>query len=91
MAWQIEIGEGAKKDLSKLDKQIAKRITTFVRERLTPLENPRSLGEAFQGAAFGQYWKYRVGDYRLICLIQDQVMLVTVVKVGHRRDVYRAP
>lgn len=89
MAWQIRIDRSAKKDLAKLDPLIAKRITTFLRERVVSLENPRLIGEALQGSKLGSYWKYRVGDYRIISRIEDQVLCVVVVKIGNRREVYR--
>ena len=89
MAWKIEFDEQSKKDLAKLDKQNALRITKFVRQRLMTLDNPRLLGEPLTGKRLGEFWKYRVGDYRMICKIEDEVMRVLVVKVGNRREVYR--
>ena len=71
MAWLIEFDEAAKKDLSKLDKQTARRITTFLRERVAVLADPRSIGEALKGSKLGEFWKYRVGDYRIISSIED--------------------
>jgi mRNA interferase RelE/StbE len=58
LAWSIEIDDAAKKDLAKLDKQIARRITDFLRNRIAPLENPRSLGHALQGKILGNLWTY---------------------------------
>jgi mRNA interferase RelE/StbE len=75
--------------LAKLDKPIAKRITKFLRERVIGLDDPRSIGEALKGSQLGDFWKYRVGDYRIITEIQDKKLRVFVVKVGNRRDVYR--
>ncbi len=89
MAWRIEFHPQAEKELSRLDREIARRILRFLRERVAPLEDPRSLGEALKGPELGRFWKYRVGDYRLICHIQDQQVTILVVGVGHRRDVYR--
>lgn len=89
MAWRIEFHPQAEKDLSGLDREIARRILRFLRERVAPLEDPRSLGEALKGPELGRFWKYRVGDYRLICHIQDQQITILVMGVGHRRDVYR--
>jgi len=71
LAWLIEFDEAAKKDLSKLDKQTARRITTFLRERVAVLADPRSIGEALKGSKLGEFWKYRVGDYRIISSIED--------------------
>ena len=89
MAWLIKFDEAAVKDLAKLDKQVARRITAFLRERLAPLDDPRSLGEALKGSKLGEFWKYRVGDYRVIGHIEDGKLLILVVKIGNRRDVYR--
>lgn len=89
MAWAIEFDPGAVKDLKKLDRQVQKRIVAFLRDRLASLENPRSLGEALAGSQLGNYWKYRVGDWRIICDIQDQRIIVRVLRVGNRREVYR--
>ena len=89
MAWQIEFDDAAKKELAKLDKQAAKRIIVFLRERIATLHNPRSIGEALKGSRLGEFWKYRVGDYRIICNIEDGALCVLVVKVGNRREVYR--
>jgi mRNA interferase RelE/StbE len=89
LAWTISLDEGAKKDLGKLDRQIARRIRDFLFERVAPLENPRSIGEALKGSKLGDFWRYRVGDYRLLCRIEDAVFLILVVEIGHRREVYR--
>ncbi len=89
MAWQIEFGDAAKKDLATLDKQVARRITAFLRERVAKLEDPRSIGEALKGSKLGEFWKYRVGDYRIISAIEDKIFRILVVKIGNRREVYR--
>ena len=89
MVWQIEFDEVAKKQLAKLDKPVTKRISTFLRERVAILDNPRSLGAALQGAELGDYWKYRVGDYRVIAKIEDKKLIVLVLKIGNRKEVYR--
>jgi mRNA interferase RelE/StbE len=89
LAWQIEIDEAAKKELAKMDKAVARRITTFLRNRLAPLDDPRSIGEALTGSRYGNFWKYRVGDYRIITSIEDGALRILVVKVDHRRQVYR--
>ncbi len=89
MAWLIEIEKTAEKELRKLDAKVAKRITKFLRERVAPLEDPRSIGEALRGSALGDFWKYRVGDYRIVADIQDQKVRIVVVRVENRREVYR--
>ena len=89
MAWSVEFSEGAKKSLGKLDRQVASRILKFLTERVATSEDPRSLGEALTGSTLGEFWKYRVGDWRLVCSIQDEKVIVYVLRVGNRRDVYR--
>ena len=89
MAWTIEIERGAERELDKLGPQNARRILRFLRDRLAPLEDPRSIGEALKGSRLGEFWKYRVGDYRIICSIEDGALRILVVRVGNRREVYR--
>ncbi len=89
MVWRIEIDRAAIKELDALDKPVAKRILAYLNDRVAPLEDPRSIGEALKGAKLGSLWKYRVGDYRLICNIEDGALRVLVVKIGNRREVYR--
>ena len=89
MAWQIEFDPSAAKELAKLDKPTARRIVQFLRERVAPLKDPRSLGEALRGDALGSFWKYRLGDYRVVAEIIDRRVVIIVVRVGHWREVYR--
>ena len=89
MAWQIEFDPAAVKELAKLDKPVARRIVQFLRERVAPLSDPRSLGEDLRGDEFGSFWKYRLGDYRVVAEIIDRRVVIIVVRVGHRREVYR--
>ena len=89
MAWIVEFDPAAAKELRKLDPPIARRIVAFLRERLAVLDDPRSIGEALRGSTLGEYWKYRLGDHRVIARIVDQRVLIVVVRVGHRREVYR--
>ena len=89
MAWQIEFDPDALKDLRKLDKPIQIRLVGFLRTRVSSLTNPSDIGEALSGQSLGSYWKYRVGDWRIICDIQDQKILVRVLRIGNRREVYR--
>jgi mRNA interferase RelE/StbE len=89
MAWRIEFADSAAKQLRKLDPQVAKRILTFLRDRVAPLDDPRAIGEALRGKELGDFWKYRVGDWRVIADIEDGVVLITVVRIGNRREVYR--
>lgn len=89
MVWQIEFDPDALTELQALDRPVQKRLVGFLRDRLSPLADPRSLGEPLSGARLGSYWKYRVGDWRLVCDIQDRRIVVRVLRVGHRREVYR--
>lgn len=88
MVWQIRFTAAAKKELAQLDKPIAKRITAFLRERVAPLEDPRSIGEALRGPLSG-FWKYRVGGYRIIASINDEEVSILVVRIGDRKNIYR--
>lgn len=89
MAWQVELSTLARKNLKQLDQQTAQRILAFLHERVATLDNPRGIGEALKGSKVGDYWKYRVGDYRIIAKIEDGALRVLVVKIGNRREVYR--
>jgi mRNA interferase RelE/StbE len=86
MAYNVELSESADRELGKLDAQQAKRILKFLHERVARLDDPRSIGEALHGSRLGEFWKYRVGDYRLICKIKDDRLVVLVLRVGHRKD-----
>lgn len=85
----IEFDPDALKDLKKLDKPIQQRLIGFLKERVAPLKDPRSIGESLAGAKLGNYWKYRVGDWRIICDIQDKRIVVRVLRVGNRKEIYR--
>lgn len=88
MAWTVELTRTAQKQLRKLDKQTATRIAKYLRTRVANTENPRRTGKALTGER-GELWRYRVGDYRLICKIEDERVTVLVLEIGHRREVYR--
>ena len=87
MAWRIEVDKGVQRSMKKLDKQTAKRITDKLRE-ISQLEDPRSMGKALVGNMAG-LWRYRVGDYRIVCAIEDGILVILVVDVAHRREVYK--
>ena len=89
MAWRIDLTATAAKQPGKLDKDEAKRLTSFLRQRLAPLDDPPSTGKALIGPQRGAYWRYRVGDYRIICDIQDGELCILVIELGNRREVYR--
>jgi len=86
--WKVELDKAAERDLDKLDPKVSRRIERFLYERVATLDNPRLIGEALHGPKLGEFWKYRVGDYRIICKIEDGVLCVLVVRIGHRREVY---
>jgi len=89
LAWKIELTALSARVLAKLDKSEAKRITIFLRQHLATMDGPRSTGNALVGPRIGMYWRYRVGDYRIICDIQDKALCILVVMIGNRREVYR--
>ena len=89
MAWKVELDEAAEHELDKLDPQVARRILSFLFDRVAKLDDPRSIGESLKGSKLGAFWKYRVGDYRIVVSIEDGALRVLVVRVGNRREVYR--
>ncbi len=89
MAWQIDFDQSAKKELAKLERQVARRLIDFLKNRVLNLRDPRSVGQALRGSTLGEFWKYRVGDFRIIASIQDDRMIVLVLRVGNRNDIYR--
>jgi mRNA interferase RelE/StbE len=89
MAWKVEFESSAVRELGKIDPQIVRRILAFLHERVEKLDDPRSIGEALKGSKLGDFWKYRVGDYRIIASIQDETVSILVVRIGNRREVYR--
>lgn len=89
MVWSVELSDSAAKQLRKLDRQVAARILRFLRDRVAPLDDPRAIGEALRGKELGDFWKYRAGDWRIIADIDDGRVLITVVRLGNRRDIYR--
>lgn len=89
MVWTIEYAKSAQKNAKRLDPVIRTRIRQFLDERLATHENPRELGTALKGHALGGYWRYKVGDYRIICDIQDKRLVVLVVEIDHRKEIYR--
>lgn len=89
MTWKIELSAHAQKNLKQLDPQITRRILAFLHSRVAELEDPRSIGEALKGSKLGKFWKYRVGDYRIISSIEDGALCVLVVRIGNRKEVYR--
>ena len=89
MVWIIKYTETSSKQLKKLDKQTALRVLDYMDERVALLADPRTLGKNLKGPKMGEYWRYRVGDVRVICNILDGQMIVLVIEIGNRREVYR--
>jgi mRNA interferase RelE/StbE len=87
LIWRVELDDHAREDLAGLDKPTARRIIAFLRERV--VRDPRAIGQALKGSKLGEFWKYRVGDYRIIASIEDGRLVVLVVKIGNRREVCR--
>lgn len=88
-AWAIEFSPGARKAIKQLDRQAAARIVTFLEQRVATARQPRELGKPLAGSRLGNLWRYRVGDYRVIADLRDDTLTVLVVRIGHRREVYR--
>jgi len=88
LGWKIEISRTAERQITKLNRDTQRLILRFLRQRVATADNPRQWGKPLQGEKQG-LWRYRVGDYRLICDIQDERITVLVLVVGHRKDVYR--
>jgi mRNA interferase RelE/StbE len=88
LTWKIEIDKKALKEIAALDKPIQKRVASFLKDKLSKIDNPRSIGEALQGQ-LKKFWKYRIGDYRLLCSIEDKTVTILVLRVDHRREVYK--
>lgn len=89
MAWIVNYTESALRQLKKLDRSVALRVVDYMDERVATLEDPRALGKNLVGPKLGAYWRYRVGDIRVICNIQESEMCVLVIEIGNRREIYR--
>ena len=87
MAWKIEISRLAQQQLDDLDRAVSRRIVKFLRERVEKLDDPRQIGDPLKGP-LRDYWRYRVGDYRVVCLLEHDRLVVLVLRGGHRRQVY---
>lgn len=88
MVWTIEFLPDAVKELKKLDRTAAARIVKTLEERIAVLDDPRNLGSALTGDHAG-YWRWRIGDYRVVARVEDERITILVVRVAHRREVYR--
>ena len=88
MTWKVEFDDAAAKELRKLDRRAQSEILRYLRERIATKENPRRFGKPLSGGLAG-LWRYRVGNYRMICQIDNGKLLVLVVRVAHRKDAYK--
>jgi mRNA interferase RelE/StbE len=89
MAWRIELDPRAERELDRIDPQTARRILIFTHGRVAKLDDPRSIGEPLKGSKLGEFWKYRVSDFRIIAKIEDAEIRILVVRIGNRKEVYR--
>lgn len=87
MRYSVMVSEEAFKQLKKLDLQQRAFIMSYIRKKLDGMENPRQTGKALTGE-FKGLWRYRAGDYRIVCDIQDDRVVIVVVAVGHRKNIY---
>ena len=85
--WEIRFSDEALKQLKKLDRYTVRLIDSWIAKHLEDCENPRATGKPLTANRSGE-WRYRIGDYRMLCEIRDNVLLILVIKIGHRRDVY---
>ncbi|MGB8339557.1 MAG: type II toxin-antitoxin system RelE/ParE family toxin [Burkholderiales bacterium] len=90
MAWKIEYGATALKQLGKLDKQVAKQIVDYLDKRVAATGEPRAAGKALKGSELGEFWRYRVGDCRIIASIEDKNLTILALQIGNRREIYRS-
>ncbi|MBK2947711.1 type II toxin-antitoxin system RelE/ParE family toxin [Klebsiella pneumoniae] len=87
MVWTISYSDRALKSLRKMDKQNARRIVDFMSLRIAVAADPRQSGKPLKGE-LGEFWRYRVGDYRVLCEIRDDELVILAATIGHRREVY---
>jgi mRNA interferase RelE/StbE len=86
--WNIKFDEALEKQIKKIDLTNRKRIFDFLRNRVALLDNPRTISEPMKGNQFSGLCRYRVGDYRIICRIEDETVTILVVRIGHRKEIY---
>lgn len=89
MRYRVELSDGATRDLDRLGSVERIRILRFLRDRLEGQDDPRALGQALKGSRLGAFWRWRVGDFRIVGEIRDDVLIILIVRIGHRREIYR--
>jgi len=87
LVWKIKYADSALKSLKKMDRQNAKRIVDYLDKRIASSDDPRIFGKSLKGD-LGEFWRYRIGDYRVLCEIFDEELIILVATIGHRRKVY---
>lgn len=85
--WKIEWDSKALKEAKKLDRNARKKIVEYLEKRVLASQNPYQFGKPLKGNKAG-IWRYRVGNYRILCQIEDRALIVLVIAVGHRKDIY---
>ncbi len=90
MSWTISYARSALKGAKKIDAQTKRKIRTYLHDRVVTLNDPRQLGKPLKGQ-LSELWRYRVGNYRIICDIKDQELVILVLRIAHRKDVYSQP
>ncbi len=88
MTWNIEFGKKALKSFKALGFDAQECILTYIYERLAPIDNPKTLGKALIGKLKG-LWRYRVGDYRIVCRLEKETITIFVIDIGHRKEIYK--
>ena len=87
--WQVRFDKKAIKQLGKLDRDVQKRISDFIDNKLQISDDPKTLGKKLQGKTLGNFYRYSAGDYRMICNVKDEIVTVYVLKITHRGEIYR--
>ena len=90
MAWTIEYAGSVRKSVRRLDRQVQRRIRDFLELRLAGMEDPRQLGSPLRGSRHQNFWRYRVGDHRIIAEINDREIRILIVRIAHRRHIYNS-
>jgi mRNA interferase RelE/StbE len=88
VSWEYKIAERALKQLKKLDKAATIQILSYLDERISGTEDPRQSGKQLKGE-LNNVWRYRSGNYRILCQLQDEIFIVLVLETGHRKDIYK--
>jgi mRNA interferase RelE/StbE len=86
--WKIKYLKSLKKSFNNLDSQTKEKIIDFLENKIANMENPRQFGKALKGN-FSELWRYRLGNYRIVCEIQDNALVILVVRLGHRKVIYK--